>query len=100
MLDKKNTKSPSCSIVISTTKVQVNGDKQRFSVLPSYLAVLVINSLDDATRQKSTYIEVVMNHSIGISDNYLRATSGELLNEYLKAVDYLTISHENKFIII
>jgi hypothetical protein len=48
---------------------------------------------------KSIYIEILMNHSIGISDSYLRATSGELLNEYLKAVDYLTISHENKLIL-
>jgi hypothetical protein len=48
---------------------------------------------------KSIYIEVLMNHSIGTSDNYLRATSTELLNEYLKAVDYLTISNENKLIL-
>jgi hypothetical protein len=40
-----------------------------------------------------------MNHSIGTSDHYLRATSEELLQEYLKAVDYLTISHESKLIL-
>ena len=40
-----------------------------------------------------------MNHSIGISDNYLRATNEELLTEFLKAVDYLTVSPENKLIL-
>ena len=37
-----------------------------------------------------------MGHSIGISDSYYRATEEELLNDYLKAVDYLTISNEVK----
>ena len=36
-----------------------------------------------------------MGHSIGISDSYYRITEEELLNEYLKAVDLLTINEKN-----
>jgi hypothetical protein len=47
---------------------------------------------------KSICIETVMAYSTGISDHYFRPTIDELLNEYLKAVDYLTILQENKLI--
>jgi hypothetical protein len=36
-------------------------------------------------------VEVLMGHSIGISDSYYRPTEGQLLRDYLKAVDLLTI---------
>jgi hypothetical protein len=45
---------------------------------------------------KSINIEILMGHSIGISDSYYRATESEVLDDYLKAVDCLTISNENK----
>jgi integrase len=45
---------------------------------------------------KSINIEILMGHSVGISDSYYRATEKELLEDYLKAVDYLTISNEYK----
>ena len=44
---------------------------------------------------KSINIETLMGHSIGISDSYYRITEEELLNEYLKAVDLLTINEKN-----
>lgn len=46
---------------------------------------------------KSINIETLMGHSIGISDIYYRITEEELLSEYLKAVDLLTIK-ENSII--
>lgn len=45
---------------------------------------------------KSINIETLMGHSIGISDSYYRATEAELLEEYLKAVDFLTIEERYK----
>jgi hypothetical protein len=45
---------------------------------------------------KSINIEVLMGHSIGISDSYYKITEDELLREYLKASDYLMISNENQ----
>ena len=35
-----------------------------------------------------------MGHSIGISDSYYKITEEDLLNDYLKAIDLLTIGNE------
>ena len=35
-----------------------------------------------------------MNHSVGISDSYYRATENELLEDYMKAVDLLAINRD------
>jgi hypothetical protein len=48
---------------------------------------------------KSINIEILIGHSTGISDPYHRATEDELLEDYMKAVDFLTISTENKLIL-
>jgi hypothetical protein len=45
---------------------------------------------------KPINIEKLMNHSIGISDSYYRATETELLQDYLKAVDTLTINDDKR----
>jgi integrase len=45
----------------------------------------------EVSGMKSINIEILMGHSIGISDSYYRITENELLNDYLKAVNYLTI---------
>jgi integrase len=45
---------------------------------------------------KPINIEILMNHSTGISDSYYRATEAELLEDYLKAIDSLTINNQNK----
>ena len=47
---------------------------------------------------KPINIEKMMNHSIGISNSYYRATENDLLEDYLKVVDFLTISKESKLI--
>lgn len=45
---------------------------------------------------KPINIEILMNHSCGISDSYYRATEDELLLDYLHAVDHLTIENEQR----
>ncbi len=40
---------------------------------------------------KSINIENLMNHSIGVSDSYYRPQEKEILEDYLKAMDSLTI---------
>src|ERR671925_506405 len=45
---------------------------------------------------KPINIEKLMGHSIGISGSYYRATENELLEDYLKAIDFLTIGNENR----
>lgn len=51
---------------------------------------------DANSGMKSINIETLMGHSIGISNSYYRATEEELLDEYLKAVDFLTIEEKYK----
>lgn len=41
---------------------------------------------------KPINIEKLMNHSVGISDSYYRATEQELLQDYLHAIEYVSIS--------
>jgi integrase len=43
---------------------------------------------------KPINIMKLMNHSIGISDSYYRATENELLEDYLKAAEMLTINDD------
>ena len=40
--------------------------------------------------------EMLLGHSIGLSDSYYRPDANEILTEYLKAVDLLTINEENR----
>jgi integrase len=41
-------------------------------------------------------IKILMDHSLGESQNYHRPTQDELLDDYLNAIDLLTINDENK----
>jgi hypothetical protein len=43
-----------------------------------------------------TIKEKLLGHSIGLDDNYLRLNDEEVLQEYLKAVDLLTINNEHR----
>src|SRR6478609_7748649 len=45
---------------------------------------------------KPINIEKLMNHSVGISDSYYRATENEILDDYIKAVDFLGINEESR----
>ena len=45
---------------------------------------------------RSINIEMLMSHSIGVSNSYYKPTEDELLNDYLKAIPFLTISDEHR----
>jgi integrase len=45
---------------------------------------------------KPINIEILMGHSVGISDSYYRPTEKELLQDYLRVTDALTVSPENR----
>lgn len=45
---------------------------------------------------KPANVEVLMDHTIGIGDSYYRPTENDLLEDYLKAVNLLTINEENR----
>jgi hypothetical protein len=40
--------------------------------------------------------EMLMGHTIGLNDAYYKPSSSDILTEYLKAVDYLTINDEKR----
>jgi len=48
----------------------------------------------ELAHMRSINIEMLMGHSIGISNSYYRVTEDELLEDYLKAIPFLTISEE------
>lgn len=45
---------------------------------------------------KPINVETMMGHSTGISDSYYRPSDRDLLNDYLKAIQHLTISEEKQ----
>jgi hypothetical protein len=49
---------------------------------------------------KPINVEILMGHSVGLSDSYYRATESELLEDYLKAIDLLTINEERAELIL
>ena len=46
----------------------------------------------ELSKMNSLSIEILMNHSTGISDSYMRPTEAQLLEDYLNAADSLTIN--------
>jgi integrase len=46
----------------------------------------------EQSRMHSAKIEILMGHSLGVSDSYIRFTEDQLLEEYLAVVEYLTIN--------
>jgi hypothetical protein len=53
----------------------------------------------ELSKMQSINIEELMNHSTGISNSYYRVTESQLLEDYLNAVPFLTISPENRLIL-
>jgi hypothetical protein len=45
---------------------------------------------------KPINVEILMGHSVGLSDSYYRATELELMEDYLRAIDLLTLNEENR----
>jgi integrase len=45
---------------------------------------------------KPINVEILMGHSVGISDSYYKPTETELLEDYLKSIDALTVSQVNR----
>jgi hypothetical protein len=48
---------------------------------------------------KSINVEILMGHTIGVSDSYYKPSEKEILKDYLRAVDVLTIYKNNNTIL-
>lgn len=55
-----------------------------------------INQCENKSPMKSLFVDVLVNHDTGVKKHYLRIKESELLQEYLNAVDALTINSENR----
>ena len=45
-------------------------------------------------RMRPSNVEITMGHDIGISKSYYKPTEGEILEDYLKAVEFLSVNHD------
>lgn len=53
-------------------------------------------SICEQSGMKSINVETLMGHDIGVSGHYYRPAESDILEDYMKAVDALTISEENR----
>ena len=71
-----------------------NSRMHEFKALHGYRKYFKTNC--EAAGMKSINIEILMGHNIGVSKSYYKPTEQEVLQDYLKAVNLLTIGNENK----
>ena len=74
-------------------KSQINGKRYEFQSNHGFRKWFKTRC--EMSGMRSINIEILMGHSIGISDSYYRITESELLDDYLKAIDFLSIDIEH-----
>ena len=74
---------------------KLEGDKKRHEFQSNHAFRKWFKTCCEMAGMKPLNVEVLMGHSTGISDSYYRATENELLEDYLKAVDFLTIDDKS-----
>jgi hypothetical protein len=70
-------------------KSQINGNRYEFQA--NHGMRKWFKTRCEIAGMRSINIEILMGHSIGISDSYYRITETELLDDYMKAIDLLSI---------
>lgn len=70
-------------------KSQINGKRYEFQSNHGFRKWFKTRC--EMSGMRSINIEILMGHSIGISDSYYRITEPELLDDYTKATDFLSI---------
>lgn len=75
-------------------KSQINGKRYEFQSNHGFRKWFKTRC--EMSGMRSINIEILMGHSIGISDSYYRITESELLDDYLKAIDFLSIDKEKQ----
>lgn len=73
-------------------KSQINGKRYEFQSNHGFRRWFKTRC--EMSGMRSINIEILMGHSIGISDSYYKITETELLEDYLKAINLLTINNE------
>jgi integrase len=75
-------------------KSQINGKRYAFQSNHGFRKWFKTRC--EMSGMRSINIEILMGHSIGISDSYYRITESELLDDYLKSIDFLCIDKEKQ----
>jgi hypothetical protein len=72
-----------------------NGEKRREWKVAHGLRKLMKTRCETAG-MRSLHIEMLLGHNVGVTKSYYKPSEQEVLQDYLKAVDLLTIGEENK----
>ena len=75
-------------------KSQINGKRYEFQSNHGFRKWFKTRC--EIAGMRSINIEILMGHSIGVSDSYYRISESELLDDYLKAIDFLSIDKEKQ----
>jgi integrase len=75
-------------------KSQINGKRYEFQSNHGFRKWFKTRC--EIAGMRSINIEILMGHSIGISDSYYRISESELLDDYIKAIDFLSIDKEKQ----
>ncbi len=77
--------------------VRVRGkDKGRYEVMPFHGLRKYCNTMMAQAGVKQVIKEMLLGHRVGLEKSYLRPSDQEMLSEYMKAMDLLTISEEKQ----
>ena len=81
-------------IIKKLDKENGDGSRHEFKMMHGFRKAF--KTICENSGMKSINIELLLGHNIGISGSYYKPTEKEVLLDYLNAVDFLTISDENK----
>jgi integrase len=81
-------------IIKKLDKENGDGCRHEFKMMHGFRKAF--KTICENSGMKSINIELLLGHNIGVSGSYYKPTEKEVLQDYLKAVDFLTISDENK----
>jgi hypothetical protein len=73
---------------------KLGGNKKRHEFQTDHGFRKFFKTRCELSKVNSLHIEILMNHSIGISVSYMKPTEEDLLTDYLNAVDSLTLNTE------
>jgi hypothetical protein len=77
------------------TKLEVG--KKRYEFATDHGFRKFFKTRCEVAGMRSLTVEILLNHSTGITDSYFRPTENELLQDFLKASDFLQIDNDGKF---
>jgi len=82
--------------IVQGIRNKLDKNKRRHEFKSTHAFRKIFETRCQNAKMNHNNVKLLMDHSLGESQNYHRPTEDELLNDYLNAVDLLTINDENK----